>query len=218
MQVSELMKPDVLRTVLTRIGRKLDGRPAAASTTGRKRAVLHNALEYAVERELLPQNPLTALKTKKTRTVEAVDKRVVVSPDQAARLLEAVRSQGRTGQHLVLFFALLYYAALRPAEAAALGKGDLTIPQQGWGELYLPKSAPTTGAAWGDSGKRRDRRGLKHRARDEVRVVPCAPPWGAPRFSDHDPIGLYPKGAIENVSEVSEVQSRISGRSRSTGD
>lgn len=176
MQVSELMKPDVMRTVLARIGRKLDGRPAAASTAGRKRAVLHNALEYAVEKELLPQNPLTALKTKKTRTVEAVDKRVVVSPDQAMRLLEAVRGQGRTGHHLVVFFALLYYAALRPAEAAALGKGDLMIPEQGWGELYLPKSAPTTGAAWADSGKRRDQRGLKHRPREEVRVVPCAPP------------------------------------------
>ena len=47
---------------------------------------------------------------------------------------------------------------------------------QGHWELYLPKSAPTTGAAWGDSGKRRDRRGLKHRSREEVRVVPCAPP------------------------------------------
>jgi len=137
---------------------------------------LHNALEYAVEKELLPQNPLTALKTKKTRTVEAVDKRVVVSPDQAARLLEAVRGQERSGHHLVAFFALLYYAALRPAEAAALGKGDLTIPEQGWGELYLPKSAPTTGAAWADSGKRRDQRGLKHRPREEIRVVPCAPP------------------------------------------
>ncbi|HKR51688.1 MAG TPA: integrase, partial [Pseudonocardiaceae bacterium] len=55
-QVAELMKPDVLRTVLARIGRKLDGQPAAASTIGRKRAVLHNALEYAVERELLPLN------------------------------------------------------------------------------------------------------------------------------------------------------------------
>ncbi|MGH3670269.1 MAG: tyrosine-type recombinase/integrase, partial [Pseudonocardiaceae bacterium] len=108
MLVSELMKPDVMRSVLARIAQTLDGRPAAASTTGRKRAVFHNALEYAVERELLPQNPLTALKTKKTRTVEAVDKRVVVSPDQAVRLLEAVRDQGRTGRHLLVFFALLY--------------------------------------------------------------------------------------------------------------
>ncbi len=176
MQVSELAKPDVTRSVLARIGRKLDGSPAAASTVGRKRAVFHNALEYAVERELLAQNPLTALKMKKSRTVEAVDKRVVVSPDQAARLLDAVRGQGRNGRHLVAFFGLLYYGALRPAEAAALGKGDIALPEQGWGELYLPRSAPTTGAAWGDSGKRRDRRGLKHRPREEVRAVPCAPP------------------------------------------
>lgn len=175
-QVSELAKPDIIRSVLARIGRKLDGSPAAASTIGRKRAVFHNALEYAVERELLAQNPLTALKTKKSRTVEAVDKRVVVSPEQAVRLLDAVRSQGRNGRHLVAFFGLLYYGALRPAEAAALGKGDMALPDQGWGELYLPRSAPTTGAAWGDSGKRRDRRGLKHRPREEVRAVPCAPP------------------------------------------
>ncbi|MGH3844898.1 MAG: tyrosine-type recombinase/integrase [Pseudonocardiaceae bacterium] len=176
MPVSELMNPDVMRSILARIGRKLDGQPAAASTIGRKRAVFHNALEYAVERELLPQNPLTALKTKKSQTVEAVDKRIVVSPHQAVRLLEAVHGQGRTGQHLVVFFALLYYAALRPAEAAALSKEDLALPEQGWGELYLPKSEPTTGAAWADNGKRRDQRGLKHRPRDEVRIVPCAPP------------------------------------------
>ena len=162
--------------MLARIGRKLDGSPAAASTVGRKRAVFHNTLEYAVERELLSQNPLTVLKTKKSRTVEAVDKRVVVSPDQAARLLEAVRGQGRSGRHLVVFFGLLYYGALRPAEAVALGKGDMALPEQGWGELYLPRSAPTTGAAWSDNGKRRDQRGLKHRTREEVRAVPCAPP------------------------------------------
>jgi hypothetical protein len=42
--VSELMKPDVMRSVLARIARTLDGRPTAASTTGRKRAVFHNAL------------------------------------------------------------------------------------------------------------------------------------------------------------------------------
>ena len=162
--------------MLARVGSKLDGTAAAASTVGRKRAVLHNALEYAVERRLLSQNPLAALKTRRTRTVEVVDKRVVANPEQAARLLDGVRQQGRTGRHLVVFFGLMYYSALRPAEAAALAKGDLEIPATGWGELYLPKSAPTTGAAWADSGKRRDRRGLKHRPREEVRPVPCPPP------------------------------------------
>jgi integrase len=174
--VIELTNPATVRAALSRIGRKLDGTPAAASTVGRKRAVLHNALEYAVERGLLPQNPLATVKTKKQQIVEVVDKRVVANPEQASRLLNGVGQQGRTGRHLVVFFGLMYYSALRPGEAAALAKGDLVIPGDGWGELYLPKSAPTTGAAWSDSGKRRDWRGLKHRPRQEVRPVPCPPP------------------------------------------
>jgi len=178
-QVAELAKPQLIRAVLARIGSKLDGTPAAATTVGRKRAVFHNVLEYAVELGLLSQNPLAALKTKKAHTVEVVDKRVVANPEQATRLLDGVRQQGRTGRHLVVFFGLMYYSALRPAEAAAIGKGDLAIPNEGWGELYLPKSAPTTGAAWTDSGKRRDQRGLKHRPREEVRPVPCPPPLTA---------------------------------------
>jgi integrase len=51
-----------------------------------------------------------------------------------------------------------------------------SYPPISGGELFLPGSAPTTGAAWSDSGKRRDERGLKHRAREAVRVVPCPPP------------------------------------------
>jgi integrase len=177
--ISELAKPETLRAALDALGRKMDGQPAAASTGGRKRAVFHNALDYAVERGLLAQNPLQGFKATKDKTAEAVDRRVVVNHDQAKRLLDAVRAQGRTGEHLVLFFALLYYAALRPAEAADLGTSALSVPGEGWGELYLPGSAPTTGAAWGDSGARRDKRGLKHRPRNEVRIVPCAPPLTA---------------------------------------
>lgn len=177
--VSAVANPDKLRAALAAIGRKMDGKPAAASTVARKRAVFHNALEYAVERELLMQNPLTGLKVKKNQTTEAVDRRVVVNHDQAKRLLGAVSEQGATGQRLVAFFALLYYAALRPAEAADLCKTAVSLPGEGWGELYLPGSAPTTGVAWGDSGRRRDRRGLKHRPRNEVRVVPSVPPLTA---------------------------------------
>jgi integrase len=52
----------------------------------------------------------------------------------------------RNGRHLVVFFGLLYYGALRPAEAAALGKGDMALPGQGWGELYraVPCAPPLT--------------------------------------------------------------------------
>jgi hypothetical protein len=62
---------------------------------------------------------------------------------------------------LVAFFAVMYYSGLRPEEAAMLRKANLQLPESGWGELLLSETAPTAGAAWTDSGERRDRRQLK---------------------------------------------------------
>lgn len=177
--VADLARPDVVRSVPATIGRRLDGTVAAISTSRRKRAVLHNALEYAVERQLLLANPLAAVRVRTQRMVDEVDRRVVVNPEQAARLLAAVGEQGEAGKRLVAFFGLLYYAALRPGEAAHLPASALRLPTEGWGELFLPGSPPTTGAAWSDSGRRRDERGLKHRAREAIRVVPAPPPLTA---------------------------------------
>ena len=69
----------------------------------------------------------------------------------------------------------MYYAALRPAEALMLRKVNLALPVEGWGELLLESSSPVAGPAWTDSGRRREERPLKHRARGETRVVPCPP-------------------------------------------
>jgi integrase len=77
---------------------------------------------------------------------------------------------------LKAFFAVMYYGALRPEEAAMLSKPDLQLPDGGWGELLLSETAPIAGASWTDSGERRDRRQLKQRAIGEVRTVPSPPP------------------------------------------
>jgi hypothetical protein len=60
--VSKLAEPDVLRSVMTAIGSKLDGTAAATSTVRRKRMTLRNALDFAVERDLLRTNPITDVK------------------------------------------------------------------------------------------------------------------------------------------------------------
>jgi integrase len=44
------------------------------------------------------------------------------------------------------------------------------------GRIELAETRPTAGKAWTDSGEAHDRRGLKQRARGEVRVVPIPPP------------------------------------------
>jgi integrase len=182
--VSALADATETRAMLTMMSAKLDGSPAAASVVKRKRAVLFNVMEYAVERKLLTVNPLTTIKWKVPKTVKSIDKRVVVNPQQAARLLLAVHGQAPSGPRVTTFFASMYYSALRPGEAVNLRKQDLLLPETGWGELLLWESAPETGAGWSETGKRRDRRQLKHRAKGDTRSVPCPPPLTA-MFHEH---------------------------------
>lgn len=86
-----------------------------------------------------------------------------------------MRSQQRTGTRLVTFFGCLYFAALRPEEAVALRKHNLSLPESGWGQLLIERAEPHAGREWTDSGANRDERELKHRARVESRTVRCPP-------------------------------------------
>ena len=194
--VGELAKPAVARAVLDGLGVTKDGQFAAPSTVQRQRGVLVNLAEYAVERRLLAENPITALPRKAPKVAQAVDRRVVVNPEQARALLDAVAAEKPSGDRLVAFFGAMYYAALRPAEALMLRKVNLALPAEGWGELLLESSSPVAGPAWTDSGRRREERPLKHRARGETRVVPCPPALTALLHAHLESFGNGPDGLL----------------------
>jgi hypothetical protein len=113
MPVARFAEPDVLRRVLDTIARRLDGTPAAGSVVSKRRRVLFNTMEFAVERKLLATNPLPGFKWSAPRQTVTVDKRLVVNPVQARTLLAAVQNTQRSGPRLVAFFGLMYFAALR---------------------------------------------------------------------------------------------------------
>jgi integrase len=174
--VSELAEPEVLRKVLRALDLKLDGERAAANTVRLRRVTLGNALDYAVERKLLTANPLHEVKTKKRKfTLREVDPQSVVNTIQGRMLLEAVGTVGRQGPPLVAFFALMYYAALRPEEVTNLKKENLSLPEKGWGDLHLERARPEIGKEWTDSGTADEEGPLKHRAQESGRTVPCPP-------------------------------------------
>ncbi|GAA0395752.1 integrase [Acrocarpospora corrugata] len=176
--IEQLAKPRLVRLGLDALTLRLDGTAAAATTIARKRSVFYNTLQYAVDLEELPSNPIDKVKAWKPPKVrEVVDRRVVVNPRQASELLNAVTYVGlvKRGRHLKAFFACLYYAGLRPAEALALRESDCELPESGWGLLLLAKSKPQSNKRWTDSGDGHDDRGLKHRAEDEGRPVPIPP-------------------------------------------
>ncbi|MDA8318563.1 MAG: integrase [Actinomycetota bacterium] len=95
-----------------------------------------------------------------------------------------------SGQRLIAFFAVIYYAALRPEEAVNLRKENLTLPPlilnaatgeweepaDDWGELWFCSTAPEVGIEWTDDGTRREQRHLKSRPVGEWRRVSVPPP------------------------------------------
>ncbi|MFJ7903529.1 tyrosine-type recombinase/integrase [Streptomyces sp. NPDC096198] len=178
--VSSLEDPKILRDVQYRISFKLDGTPAAGETSRRRRRALNTAVEYAIERKLLTENPLTAIKRAKSGSSDRVDPRVLVNKTQAAQLLASVSYVGtwdrKRGRRLVGFYAVMYFAGLRPSEAVGLRKADCFLPEKGWGVLTLRDTHPVSGKQWTDSGERHDRRGLKSREAKEDRPVPIPPP------------------------------------------
>ncbi|MDT5026201.1 MAG: hypothetical protein QOE61_2627 [Micromonosporaceae bacterium] len=173
--IADLAKPEVLRPLLDGLLVKLDGTPAATSVISRRRKIFNTAVEYAVELKLLEVNPVPALKWKIPKAVNTVDRRRVANPVQVRTLLLAVRELPRSGPRMVALDGCLYFAGLRPEEAAALNKRHLDLPVAGWGWLHLDGAEPHAGKEWTDSGANRDKRQLKQRERGETRSAPCPP-------------------------------------------
>ena len=171
----QLCESDNVRMALNVCAQKLDGLPAAATTTSRKRAVFYNALGYAAERGLLDYNPVDKVQWTAPEVAKRVDRRVVASTAQVETLLAAVPRVHRSGDRFVALFGCMYYAGMRPSEAASLREVDCYLPRSGWGRLVLVESATPAGTKWTDDGEVREVRGLKHRAEVEPRHVPIPP-------------------------------------------
>ncbi|WP_308293154.1 tyrosine-type recombinase/integrase [Streptomyces sp. TS71-3] len=177
--VVDLADAVVFEDVMYRLSYRLDGTPAAGETYKRRRRALNTALEYAVATGELPENPLQRAGRKRVGSTDTVDRRVLVNAVQGRELLTAVSYVGSwdrgRGRRLAAFYGALYYAGLRPAEAAGLRLSDCDLPETGWGTLTLRETRPVSGKQWTDSGERHDRRGLKAREASADRPVPIPP-------------------------------------------
>ncbi|MEU8364374.1 site-specific integrase [Nonomuraea sp. NPDC048882] len=177
--VSDLADPIVARNVCEELMLTRDGKRAAADTTARRRRGLNTALAYAVDLGELTENPLKRVKQKRVARDNSVDRRCVVNPAQARELLVSLSYVGSwrrgRGRRLVAFFATLYFAGLRPAEATGLRKTDCVLPEEGWGLLTIEVTRPSSGKQWTDNGTVHDQRGLKQREEREIRPVPIPP-------------------------------------------
>jgi hypothetical protein len=200
--VDALADGELLRTVLDTITTRGDGKRMAAVTTKKYRGILHNALEYAVVRRGIAENPLTGMKWIVSRTAGEVDRRSVVNPSQARALLQVVHEQQPSGPRLVALYGAMLYCGLRLEEAVEIFEHNLKLPAQvwnseagafedppeetDWGELYVDHVAPDVARDWTDDGARRDSRPMpKHRAEGETRGPIPVPPVQVRLFREH---------------------------------
>ena len=131
--------------------------------------------------------------------VEAVDPRVVANPAQVRQLLTAVtyvgrRNRDRGAPNRVLRGGLLRGGAAR----GGIGASGTGLRAAGaWLEqLALGEPRPAAGKRWTDSGEVHDRRGRKHRGRNEVRLVQI-PPVLVGMLREHlDRFGVGPDGRL----------------------
>ncbi|MFJ3962051.1 tyrosine-type recombinase/integrase [Streptomyces sp. NPDC090036] len=206
-KMTEVEQSDRLRAALNALSKKLNGMPAADNTVNRKRMVLSNTLRYAVERGILPANPLGRVDWTAPDKDDEVDFRYVPNPEQAAALIDSVRRLSSRGEHMAAFFGCLYYAAMRPSEIAALRAADCTLPATGWGELVLAGSRPEVGSGWTDDGQSFEQRGLKRRARTATRSVPIPPVLTAMLREHKGKYGMADDGRLFRAAQGGRVRS-----------
>lgn len=205
----------IIRSALNALASRMDGRPAAATVVARKRAVFYGMVKYAVERDILPGNPIDKVSWKAPKVADQVDRRVVASPLQVSKLLLAVRA---IAPPLEAFFGAMYYTYTRPAEAVALDKDALDLPggersDGQWGLLLLSESAPRVGSSWTDAGEEsHDRRQLKHRAKHAVRDVPIPPDQVKLLRTHLKTFGTAPDGRLFQGHRGRYVSESIYGR------
>ncbi|TQS21390.1 MULTISPECIES: tyrosine-type recombinase/integrase [unclassified Microbispora] len=176
--LTDLKDARVVRMGLDAISVTFKGKKASANTVLRKREVFHHLLELAMEEDPKPfdKNPLDSVKWTAPDRTDEVDPRTVVNPGQARALLAAASRAGRTrGARMRAMYACMYYAALRPEEAAGLKRTNCHLPEEEWGMLTLEKARPFANKRYTDSGEAHDDRGLKHRAEKDTRPVPIPP-------------------------------------------
>jgi integrase len=162
----------------------------------RKRAIFYNALGYAVELGLLASNPVDRVQWTAPEVAQVVDRRVVANPAQVAALLDVVRGLGDRAARVAAFFGCLYYAGMRPSEAADLRAADCELPETGWGKVTLAETDAPAGRHWTDDGSTHERRGLKHRGRKETRTVAIPPVLVGMLRHHRERYGLAPDGRL----------------------
>lgn len=169
------LAPAALESALTAATTRRDGRAMAPSVILRRRNMVKSVLATAVRRGLILSNPMDRLEWRApSRSVE-VDISVLPSVVDVDAIVAHIAGLSSGGARFAAFFAMIGLVGMRPSEVAGLRVRDLTLPADGWGTARLRGAIPSPGTRYTDTAGTRDAKGLKHRPKGAVRLVPLPP-------------------------------------------
>lgn len=170
-------QPAVIRKIRDVLEKKMSGKAASANYAKRRYSVFKNALDYAVECGIISENPMQGKKVAAFSGEQTVNPAVVPNHRQVKRLLKAVGEQGARGARMETFFAIMYYAGLRPEEVTVLKAHNIILPDSDKeiGEFQISRSESIGPRRFNDGNTRREKRSLKHRSENAIRVIPIHP-------------------------------------------
>ena len=202
--VGDLAKPAVARAVLDGLAVTRTVAPAAPATVQRQRGVLVNLAEYAIERRLLSDNPITALPWKAPKIAQAWTGGSSSIRSRPAPCSTRSPTRGPAGPARgVLRGDVLRRAATGRGVDAA--QGQPRVARRGMGRAAVGVVLPGGRSLVDRQRSRREERPLKHRARGETRVVPCPPALTALLHAHLDSFGAGPTGCCSAASAAGDL-------------
>lgn len=107
--------------------------------------------------------------------LEPVDADIVLSPSQVRWLAVFCSHYGAWGPVVTCFVLVMGFCGLRPGEALALERGNLELPDEGWGWLRFNRRVREVSPAWLAEGEDTSSGGRKDRSLTHQRRVPVPP-------------------------------------------
>ena len=173
--MAALEDPDTVRAALNACARRLDGKPAAATTTRRKRAVFANALGYAVERRLCPPAPSARSSGKPPKSPRPSTAARSPAPPRRGSSSKPSAGKGRAASTWKRSSPACTTRRCAPPKRSRCAKPTASSPNAGGGGSTWPPPSPAPGPGGPTTAPAAKNAASSTAAPGETRSIPIPP-------------------------------------------
>lgn len=198
------------RELWDRLGKTLEGRKAAATTSTRRRTLATKLFDDAVRCGLMHSNPLRAIDRPRRTSSRSVDPTLLPKPAEARDLIETISTRSEASGRSEAFLLTMLLSGARPSEVSALTETDIRRSAEEWDELVFRRGRTISSTQFTDNGESWDTRDqLKWRPEGHTRRVNVPPELTMAIDAHIAKYGLGPDGLIFCSASGKPIQGSV---------